>query len=176
MKYHPILQVTALLFMSVTVFAADQKAPEYAFKSEKTGTFVAKLSNGTCVVALKSNTGIAIAHEHDRTTVTGGKDGIWLFTLSQASLLKSAVGKFSDGSEKKIVLDREHDLVKIILFEKELKANKNFTLSIDATNGRTSSHVYDLSDFVEAQKTADNGCKPVAGIWNSIKRKVAGGE
>ena len=79
-------------------------------------------------------------------------------------------------SLRESAFDREHDIVKIILFEKELKANKSFTLTINATNGRSSSHVYDLSDFGEAQKAADTGCKPVAGIWSSIKRKVAGGE
>jgi len=148
--------------------------PNIVFKSEKSRSGVGATPDGQCVVALRSDTGINIVH--DATAAIGKSEGIWLFTTTGASLVTQASGLFSDGSEKKILLDRENDLIKILLFEKELKRSKTFTIVITSFKGLDSKHVFDLSDFDQINEVVKSGCKKPTSLWQSLKDRVKGGK
>lgn len=174
MKYFTSATVLAALLLSPMVTWAN----EPAFMNEKTGTFVAQAPSGECGLAFKSKPfGLTIAHVQSKDQKLT-KDGVWLFTFKDPIVqnIASAFGKFGDGTEVKALFDREKARIDFILFEKKLKTNKAFTIQMRAMNSHVSTHEFDLSSFSEAQAVVSNGCKPVGGLWSTIKRKVAGGE
>lgn len=163
---------SALFLLAFSTGALASEVPDTVFHSEKTGVKVLKLPSGTCMVGFSSNTEVAMIHN---ATAAVGKDaGVWLFTIRGASLVAQATGQLADGSNKKILLDRENDLIKILLFEKELERNKTFKLVITSLEGRESIHEYNLSQFERVNAIVQNGCKKPTGLWQSVKSKLNG--